>query len=130
MFRKRSLLDQPLVLAAAALTWSVGLILAALVAPVYGSNYGSRTLIDENGQGVLLIVALPAVVCVVVGIALWHKNARRGRFSGYVAWVGALAVGALSLAGILTIGVFIAPVAILLARAAAIRVPSTTANGA
>jgi hypothetical protein len=46
-----------LVLTVIAFLWSIGLLVAAVVAPVYGS----ATLVDENGQGVLLVVAFPAV---------------------------------------------------------------------
>ena len=41
-----------------AFVWSIGLLLAALVAPVYGS----ATLVDDNGASVLLVVAVPAVI--------------------------------------------------------------------
>jgi hypothetical protein len=53
-----------------AVAWSAGLLVAAVVAPAYGS----ATLVDENGSGVLLVVAVPAVVrgaaCVVPAVLL------------------------------------------------------------
>ncbi len=99
-----------------ALLWSIGLLIAAFMAPVYGS----ATLVDENGRGVLLVVAVPAVISVAVWIALWRKCTRGGRVSGYVAWACVSILAALCLVGILTIGVFVAPVAVLLARAASL----------
>jgi len=99
-----------------ALAWSIGLLIAALVAPVYGP----ATLVDENGRGVLLVVAVPAVTSVAVWIALRRKCTRGGRVSGYVAWACVWVLGAFCLVGILSIGVFVAPVAVLLARAASL----------
>lgn len=104
------------VLTVLALLWSIGLLAAALAAPLYGS----ATLVDENGRGVLLVLAVPAVISLAVGIALWRKCTRGGRVSGYVAWACVSILAAFCLVGILTIGVFVAPVAVLLARAASL----------
>jgi hypothetical protein len=112
------------VFTALALLWSIGLLVAALVAPVYGS----ATLVDENGLGVLLVVAVPAVLAVAVWIALWRKCTRGGAVSGYVAWACVWVLGAFCLLGILTIGAFVAPVAALLARAASLT-PSASSPG-
>jgi len=101
------------VFTALALLWSIGLVVAALVAPVYGS----ATLIEENGRGVLLVVSVPAFISAVAWIALWRRCTRGGRISGQVAWACVGVLAAFSLVGILTIGVFVAPVALLLARA-------------
>lgn len=98
---------------AVAFAWSIGLLVTALVAPVYGS----ATLVDENGRGVLLVVAVPAVISAAVWIALRRKCSRGGDISGYVAWACVSVLAAFCVAGILTIGVFVAPVAVLLARA-------------
>lgn len=89
--------------------------MAALALPIYGS----ATLIEENGRGVLLVMSMPAVVSAAAWIALWRRCTRGGRVSEYVAWgcVGVLTV--LSLVGILTVGVFVLPVALMLALAAA-----------
>ena len=56
------------VLTVLALVWSVGLLAAALFAPAYGST----TLVEENGSGVLLVVAFPAVISAAVWLALWR----------------------------------------------------------
>jgi len=99
---------------ALAFLWSVGLLVAAVVAPVYGS----ATLVDESGRGVLLMVAIPAVITAIAWLALWRKCARGGRLTGYVAWACVWGLAAFCVVGILTIGVFVVPVAVLLARAA------------
>ncbi len=103
-----------LVLTASALLWSVGLLVAALVVPVSGS----ATLVDQNGSGILLVIAIPAVVSALAWIALWRKCARGGRVSGYVAWTCVWVLSGFCVLAILSIGVFVAPAAVLLALAA------------
>ena len=102
-----------LLFTALALLWSVGLLAAALVAPVYGS----ATLVDVNGRGVLLVVAVPAVSTVAVWIALWRRCSRGGRISGYLAWACVSLLAAFCFLAMFSIGVFVVPVALLLARA-------------
>jgi hypothetical protein len=110
-----------------AFVWSVGLVIAAVLVPVYsghtetsssGLTITTATLVEENGWWVLLPVAVPAAICVVVGAALRRKWTSGGRWSGRVAWVaiGTLAISALL--AILSIGIFVVPVALLLAIAA------------
>jgi hypothetical protein len=113
MTRKPSPGRRAFVLTAVAFVWSIGLLVAALIAPVYGS----ATLVDENGRGVLLVVAVPAVIAVAVWIALRRKCSRGGRVSHYAAWVCVWVLAAFCVVGLLSIGVFVAPVAVLLARA-------------
>lgn len=96
-----------------AVLWSVGLLVAALVAPVYGS----ATLVDENGTRVLLVVAVPAVISVVVWLALWLKCTRGGRVSGVAAWTCVCLLGTFCVIGLASIGLYMIPVALLLARA-------------
>lgn len=110
-----------------AFAWALGVVAAALVVPLYtgesstvaGETVGTTsTLIDENGLGVLVPVALPAVLTLLVWLALHHKCSRGSRRSAEAAWwlVGVLGIFVL-LAGF-TIGMFVAPVALLLAAAA------------
>ncbi|MGO9899667.1 MAG: hypothetical protein ACLP0J_08225 [Solirubrobacteraceae bacterium] len=73
---------RPFVLTVIAFLWSIGLLVAALVAPVYGS----ATLADENGARVVLVMAVPAVISAAAWVALWRKCTRGDRVSGYVAW--------------------------------------------
>jgi hypothetical protein len=97
----------------AAAVWAAGLIVAAFVAPVYESDPpGSDTLVDVNGTGVALVLAVPLLAVAVTAAAL-----RRGHRSA--AWGIVAGLAAFSLVSILSIGVFVAPVAILLAVAVA-----------
>ena len=101
------------ILTVLALLWSVGLLVAALVAPVYGS----ATLVDENGAQVLLVVGAPAAVSAVVWLALWRRCSRGGAVSGYVAWTCVALLSAFCVVALASIGMFVAPAAILLAWA-------------
>lgn len=98
-----------------AFLWSVGLVGAALLLPAYGS----ATLVEENGTQVLLPVAVPAVISAVVWLALWRKCSRGGRVAGRVAWVFVALLSGECVVAIASIGIFAAPVAVLLACAAA-----------
>jgi hypothetical protein len=111
-------------LGTAALVWSAGLILAALLWPAYSSStttadtvtLGRATLVQVNGARALVLVAIPLVVSAIVLAAIRMRRAGV-RFTGAVAWV---AIGVLALeclVGILTIGLFIVPVPVLLALA-------------
>jgi len=111
-------------LTAGALVWSVGLIVAALVIPAYGTETSSQTngvtltsstLLQNKGAGALVLVTIPALVSLIVLIAIRSRRRRDGAWSGRVAWtaIGALTVE--SILGIATIGAFLLPVAILLA---------------
>lgn len=116
-----SLGRRALVLTVLALVWSVGLLVAALVVPVYscaGTCSGGGTLVDVNGTGVLLVMAVPALLTVIVWAALWRKASNGGRASTWVAWLAVSALGIFSLLGILSIGIFVLPVFVLLACAA------------
>jgi hypothetical protein len=112
-------------LGVAALVWSAGLVLVALLLPVYGTSTASETdgvtlthstLVQVNGARALVLVAIPALVTLVVlcAIRARHSGARWG---GPLAWVAVSVLTAEMLLGILTIGVFILPVVILLAAA-------------
>lgn len=116
-------------LTTAALVWSGALVAAAFLLPVYGvsaassagtRSSGSLTLVAVNGLGVLIPVGMPLLLSATAWMALHRKCSRGGSIAGYLAWalVAALAVGCLIAAA--SIGLFVVPVALLLARAAAI----------
>ncbi|HYZ80013.1 MAG TPA: hypothetical protein VE571_02030 [Solirubrobacteraceae bacterium] len=122
----------------AALAWSVGLVLVALLAPVYSTSSTSgsdgvtlthSTLVQVNGARALILMAIPALVTLVV---LWGIRARRSgaRWGGPVAWAAVGLLAAETLLGILTIGAFILPVVILLVAAARLAPGPTAADGA
>jgi hypothetical protein len=109
---------------AAALVWSLGLVVAAVLVPAYGGQtvsdsrgltLTSATLVQVNGAKVLIPVVIPAVTSLVVILSLRRRRTTGERWTEIVAWtaVGLLAV--VALLGILSIGAFMIPVAVLLA---------------
>jgi hypothetical protein len=110
-------------LTVAALVWSVGLLLAALLVGAYkgqttssdaGITLTTRTLVQVHGLQALVLVVLPVAVCLAVAIALWHRRRGAAAWSGPVAWT---AVGVLAVESILTItslGAFLLPAVVLL----------------
>jgi hypothetical protein len=101
------------VLTLLALVWSIGLLVTALFAPAYGST----TLVQENGSGVLIPVGIPAVISVAVWLALWRRCTRGGSVSGVVAWTCVSLLVVFCLLALASIGLFVIPVAVLLACA-------------
>ena len=99
-----------------AFVWSVGLLAAALFAPAYGST----TLVEENGSSVLLVVAFPAIVSAAVWLALWRRCTRGGAVSGVVAWTCVSLLALFCLIALASIGLFVIPVAVLLACATSV----------
>jgi hypothetical protein len=97
-----------------ALAWGLALIAAALVVP----EYGSATLVSENGAGVLIPVAIPAAVSAAAWLALRVKCSRGGRTAEVVAWLLIAVLSAFCFLAILSIGVFVLPIAALLTVAA------------
>jgi hypothetical protein len=109
--------------------WGATLVIGALVVPAYSSSRSAtvaisgsppttaivtpprtstaRTLVDVNGLRVLAIVAIPLLAVGLVTMALRTRRVK-------MAWSVTAVVIALTLVGILTIGVFVLPVAVLL----------------
>lgn len=113
-------------LSVAAFVWSLGLVVAALFAPVYstastspdvnGVTLGSASLVQENGAWVLILVGIPAAASAVVMLAL---RARRSgaRWGAPLAWTAIGLLTAEALVGMMTIGLFIVPAIVLLVAA-------------
>lgn len=111
-------------LTGAALIWSVGLVLAALLVPVYngqtvsssqGLTLSTATLIQVNGARALIPVLLPTVVSVVVAVAIRQRHRHGQHRSAILAW---LLIGLLTVTTVLaifSIGAFMLPVVVLLA---------------
>ncbi len=124
-------------LIAGAFAWSVGLVCVALFAPIYDSSTVApgddgvtltrSTLVQVNGLRALALMVIPAVASLVVAAALRSRWAG-SRWSTLVAWVAVLVLVGEAVLGILTIGIFSAPVAVVLA--AAIRLSSGTTRRA
>lgn len=112
-------------LTVAALVWSVGLVLAALLLGSYtgqtvssdtGVTLTTRTFVQVNGLGSLVLVAIPLVACLSAGAALWHRHHhRQPAWTGPVAWAVVAVVAIEAALGIATIGGFLIPVVVLLA---------------
>jgi len=118
----------PVALGIAAL-WSVVLLVGAATLPAYqrvsatysstvagpaSTTTSSTTLVEENGTEDLAIVAIPLVIAGVVALTLGRRR-RTGRpGAGAFAWVLCAVLLTFCLLGILTIGLFVLPVAIAL----------------
>ena len=122
---------------AVALVWSAGLLVAAAVAPAYQSvtetssgtvTHGSATLVDENGTAFLLPVGAPLLVTIIVGYALWRREAGRG--AGPVAWTFTGLLAGFNVVAMLSIGLFMVPVTASLAVACATRQARTHGDAA
>jgi hypothetical protein len=103
----------------------MALLVAALVVPVYGS----ATLVDENSPRALLVVALPAVISLAVWFALWRQCAHGGRVSSYLAWTCVSLLAGFCVLALASVGLFVAPVAVLLARAASLTPSGPLSSG-
>jgi hypothetical protein len=113
-------------LTAGAIAWSVGLVLVALLAPVYGSSTGGlgddgvtlthATLVQVNGVRALALMVVPGLAALVVAGALRARWADQ-RWSRLLAWAAVTVVAAETVVGILSIGIFILPVTLPLAAA-------------
>lgn len=119
---RRGALAMRLIVVAA--VWSLGLVIAALILPVYngetisnsiGVSFTTETLVAGKGAWVLVPVAVPLVICGVVALALRRRRSGTGQRSSLVAWSAVGLLAAFGLYTILSIGAFIIPVALLLA---------------
>ena len=97
--------------------WGLALVIAAVTVPVYSSG---GTLTEVNGDGILAVVAIPLLVTVGVALALRHRYRTGRRGPGVVAPMLTGLVLIFCVLGMLTIGVFVLPVAIALVVACAL----------
>jgi hypothetical protein len=127
---RRNRLASRLVLIAAA--WSLGLLIAASVLPVYngesisnrdGVTFTSTTLVASQGAWVLIPTAIPLLFCAAVWLALRRKRGGDDKLGGRVAWLAIALLCVFALLAILSIGGFVIPVVVLLARAAMLTSP-------
>lgn len=114
-----------------ALAWSLLLVVAAFVVPVYGTASGSATvdpstglstttteitgsatLVGVNGPGVLVVIGIPLVATLLVG---WALAARRRR----IGWVITSALCVLNVLALLSVGIFFVPTTLALIVACA-----------
>jgi hypothetical protein len=82
-------------LSIAALVWSVGLVLAALLVPAYngqtvtssqGLSLTTATLVQIHGAKALILAAIPMVATIAVGLAVYRLRATGER------WIGAFMI--------------------------------------
>jgi hypothetical protein len=99
----------------AAAAWSVGLIVAGLSV--------SPSLIQVNGGKVLVPLTMPLTVVLLISGLLWFRARRHVGGAGALAWVLSALLDLLALAGLLTIGIFVLPVAALVAIACGLTPP-------
>ena len=114
-------------LTCAALIWSLGLVVAAVFIPTYGGQTVSdsngltltaRTAVQVHGLRAVIAIAVPVVATLVVGWALYRRRLDGRRHSAAVAWTAIVVVAVVALLGIPSVGLFMLPVAVLLALAA------------
>jgi hypothetical protein len=110
----------PLVALVLAAAYSVAVLVAAFVAPVYESDsssssgatsQGADTLVGVNGPGVAIVMVVPLLVTLAVAAVLSMAPPRRAL---PIAWTltGLLAAG--NLLAMLSVGVFVLPVTVAL----------------
>ncbi|HEX6876439.1 MAG TPA: hypothetical protein VF165_12325 [Nocardioidaceae bacterium] len=110
--------------------WGLGLVVAGFFVPVYhfsgwsssgGLTRSTATLVDVNGLGVVVVLALPVVATVLVTFALLVRS-QPGAMAA--AWVLTVLLAGFNLLAMLSIGVFVVPVT------AALVVACASASGA
>jgi hypothetical protein len=115
--------------------YGVALVVAAFVAPVYGTDsssssgqtsQGSDTLVGVNGLSAAVVLAVPLLVTLAVSAALWLGS---HRWALPIAWTltGLLAAG--NLLAMLSVGVFVLPVTAALVFACARSRPPARSPG-
>ncbi len=82
-------------------------LLFALVSGMALLIAGSVSLVSEQGSGVIAVLAIPLLITVIVGVALWFRS-RSGVL--IVAWTFTGLLALFNLLAMLTIGVFVLPV--------------------
>jgi hypothetical protein len=106
-----------------ALLWSLLLLVATFVAPVYGTSAcagtvggpsdcvdSTRTLFQVNGIGAVVVMVIPLVASTVVGVGL-GSGSRAGMTA---AWTTSAILAVLTLLALLSVGVVWVPVVVML----------------
>lgn len=97
----------------------IGLVVLGVAAPLYGSSgsAGPATLLQVNGPGVLVVLTMPLILALVAtALLLTGRSWARG-----IAWACAAVTTGLAIVSLLSIGLFVLPVAIALVVACAAR---------
>jgi hypothetical protein len=116
-------------LTGAALAWSAGLVVGALLLPVYdgqtvvdanGITLTTATYVQRNGAWVLIPILVPALASVAAALAIARPVRRAARW----AWLPVGLVWAVGLVTITNAGGLMLPVAVLASLALRLGVPS------
>jgi hypothetical protein len=119
---RRRLLPARVTIAAG--TWSLGLVIAALLLPAFddqtvtganGITLRNATFVQVNGAWVLIPVLLPLLACAVVGLAVRERHRGDVEWANTVAWLAVAVLAVETVLAIGSIGAFILPVLALLA---------------
>jgi hypothetical protein len=117
--------------------YGAGFLIVGLFVPTYSSTSSSTsggvtehlssssTMVAVNGVRVLGVLALPLVAVMLVWMSLKWQRRHYRLGAGVLAWIVVALLGALSLLALLSIGIFIVPLAVILAIACA-NAPTTT----
>jgi hypothetical protein len=106
--------------------WSLGLVAAGFLVNSYSSTSSNgqtliqepgRTLIQENGIHVLFILLIPLLGVAIVALALWRRRRFQIPGVGVLVWIVFGLMALLVVLGALTIGPFVAPVAVFVVLA-------------
>ncbi|MGP8009353.1 MAG: hypothetical protein ACLPKZ_03745 [Acidimicrobiales bacterium] len=93
--------------------WSLGIVAVGLFVNAYTSTNGpGQTLVQMNGDRVLLPLMVPFAAVVIVALALRHRRRVQLPGVGILVWVVFGLLVLLVLLGAFTIGPFIAPIAV------------------
>lgn len=126
----------PAVALLGASAYGVALVVAAFVVPVYdsatssssgGTTQASDTLVGFNGMSAAVLLAVPLVVTLAVGCALWLGPRR---WALPIAWTLTGLLAAANLLAMLSVGVFVLPVTAALIVACARSRPPARSPGA
>lgn len=133
MTRKQTVTNLALLIA---LIWSAGFILAAFFVPFYSTmsatstpdgttatTTSTDTLVGANGMGVFGVISIPLIFAVGVTWALLKYRKAPTRNLGRLAWILSASVALFTVLGVMTIGLFILPVAVALIVACATGAP-------
>jgi len=107
--------------------WSLALVAAAFVAPLYngqmisstgGVTHTTSTLFEQNGMRVVVVLAAPLVITLLAWLGLHERCARGSRLGTVAAWSCVAFLAAFAVVGSMTVGPFVLPVVLLLGAAA------------
>jgi cytochrome bd-type quinol oxidase subunit 2 len=98
--------------------WSLGLVAAGFFVNAYSSTNGpGETLVQQNGDKVVLVLLIPLFLVMIVAFTLWNRRRAERTGVGILVWVVFGLLALLVLGGAFTIGPFMFPVAVFVVGA-------------